>query len=425
MSRLGGNTAWAFAGSGVYAGCQWLVFVLLVKSLPLAAVGQFAYWIAVTGPVFVLANVRLRNLLATGIATPRGFPDYMAARLLTTGAAGCATLLFAAATADEATALLLVALIVGGKACEAISDICHGLFQRNLDMRRAAVGLIVNGLLSVALVASSLALWRSLTLAAGAYAAGSFLALMCWDLPRARVPASRSPVRQTLSAAGTLLRRALPLGLSATLGSLQVYVPRYVVSAYLGTSALAVFTALAYIPTLGNLAANAVAQAALPVLSRDLESSSRRHARRVLQLAALGAALGALSVMGVMVAGGPLLAVLYRPEYAARADVLFWLTTAAAISYGFVYLGTAATARGRFTAQFLIACGGLLVVAVSIVPLVARFGLAGAAYALVAGAATEACAYVCLTIHDLAAARQRSTVESPPAAPIPAGALGS
>ena len=30
------NASWAFAGNSVYAGCQWVVFVLLVKSLGLA-----------------------------------------------------------------------------------------------------------------------------------------------------------------------------------------------------------------------------------------------------------------------------------------------------------------------------------------------------------------------------------------------------
>jgi Polysaccharide biosynthesis protein. len=52
------NTAWAFAGNSVYAGCQWVVFVLLVKTLKVEEAGAFAYATAVTGPIFVLANVR-------------------------------------------------------------------------------------------------------------------------------------------------------------------------------------------------------------------------------------------------------------------------------------------------------------------------------------------------------------------------------
>ena len=81
------NISWAFAGNSVYAGCQWMVFVLLVRSLDLGRAGQFAYWIAVTGPIFVLANVRLRNLVVTADEPTFDFFDYLNARLLTTSVA--------------------------------------------------------------------------------------------------------------------------------------------------------------------------------------------------------------------------------------------------------------------------------------------------------------------------------------------------
>ena len=36
------NTAWAFAGNTVYAGCQWVVFVMLVRALAVEQAGAFA-----------------------------------------------------------------------------------------------------------------------------------------------------------------------------------------------------------------------------------------------------------------------------------------------------------------------------------------------------------------------------------------------
>ena len=95
------NTAWAFAGNSVYAGCQWVVFVLLVKTLKVEEAGAFAYATAVTGPIFVLANVRLRILLATGIESPGGFSDYLNARLLTTAAAVSMSLGIGAAVSPQ------------------------------------------------------------------------------------------------------------------------------------------------------------------------------------------------------------------------------------------------------------------------------------------------------------------------------------
>lgn len=398
------NTGWSFAGNAWYAGSQWVVFVLLVKSLGPADVGQFAYGLAVTGPIFVLANVRLRNLLATGVQTPNGFFDYFVTRLLTTGMAVGAVLLIGAVATATLDGFMVLALIAGAKACDALSDICHGLFQRELDMRSAAIGLMTNGTLSVVLVGSSLAASSSLTLAAAAYAAGSLAALVAWDLPRVgRRVFCRAGGRDaaTLPLVGDLVRRAMPLGLSAALGSAQANVPRYVIAAHLGPASLAVFTALAYIPTLGNLLVNAAAQASLPVLARDLHASPDRYRARLRRLVIAGAALGVASLTATALVGRPLLAWIYSAEYADQIPVLLALMAAAAISYSFVFLGTASTAQRRFGTQFLISAAGLAVVACAAGPLVARFGLVGAGCALIAGAAVEGCAYAAVAARDL------------------------
>jgi O-antigen/teichoic acid export membrane protein len=408
------NISWAFVGNTAYAASQWFVFVLLVRSLTLAEAGQFAYWTAVTGPIFVLCGVRLRNLVATDVESPGPFADYLRARLLTTGVAVVAALLFGWWLTGPPGSLAIVAMLVTGRTCEAVSDICHGLFQRERDMRSAAIGLMANGISSVTLVGLSLALWPSLAAATAAYAGGSLLTMVAWDLPRTRrctpVPECRraGPWR----AAWQLIRRALPLGLSSAVGSLQVMLPRYVVAAVLGHAALAVFTALSYITTLGNLVANAVAQAALPVLARDLRTSPVAYRRRLRALVIAGVGLGAFALLATTVFGRAIVSAVYGTGVPDRLDVLLWLMVTAAVTYAFVFLGTAATARRRFGAQLLISSAGFLTVALSIVPLVSRHDLVGAAYALCAGAVVEGCAYLVLTRHDF-----RSGVWLHPAGP--------
>ena len=408
------NTSWAFVGNAAYAGCQWLVFVLLVKSLGLAEVGLFAYWIAVTGPIFVLANVRLRNLLATGAQSPGGFSDYLAARLFTTFGALVVSLLIGALISPGAGSLTILAFIAGAKACDAISDICHGLFQKELDMRSAAIGLIANGVSSVALVGLSLVIRPSLAWATAAYATGSCAALLAWDVPRmtarAKTLLPSSTRRETCTAARCLIVKALPLGLSSAVGSMQVNLPRYVLASYLGPAALGVFAALSYVPTLGNLVVNAISQAALPLLSNDLRMSLARYRRRLFGLVAAGVALGAAGVLAAAVAGRPILAWLYGAEYASHGGVLCWLMTGAAVSYAFVFLGTATTARLRFGAQFLISLAGFSVVAGTVGPLTSRYGLTGAAWSLLAGAIVEGSGYVALTARDITVADSRRLV---------------
>lgn len=407
------NISWAFAGNAVYAGCQWIVFVLVVRSLDLSRAGQFAYWMAVTGPVFVLANVRLRNLVVTADDALFDFSDYLNARLLTTAVAIGVVVLIGTWLATDRHALAIVALVICSRACEAISEICHGLFQRELDMRTAGLGLMINGILSVALVGAGLWMWPSLPGAVGMYAAASLVALIGWDLPHMRniLRLRGASITRTggLPAAVNVIWRALPLGLSAAIGSLQINLPRYAIAVYLGPAALAVFSALAYIPTLGNLIANAVAQAALPVLARDLRVSRVAYATRLRTLVRSGVALGAVSVLTAALMGRAVVTLIYSAEIAGHLDVLVCLMIAAALSYSFLFLGTAVTARLRFATQCFISSAGLLTVASSVMPLVSHYGLRGAAYALCAGAVVEGSAYAAVTVQDLKAdARLRS-----------------
>lgn len=400
---MGANISWAFAGNSVYAACQWLVFVLIVRTLDLGRAGQFAYWMAVTGPVFVLANMRLRNLVATADDSLFDFSDYLNARLLTTAVATGLVVLIGTWLASDWHAVAIVALVAAGRACDAISEICHGLFQRELDMRTAGLGLMINGVLSAALVGAGLWIWPSLTGAAGMYAAASLVTLIGWDLPRMRrVSRIRSMSRNGgLPAAVKAIWTALPLGLSAAIGSLQINVPRYAIAAYLGPVALAVFSALAYIPTLSNLIANAIAQAALPVLARDLRISRMAYVTRLRTLVRSGVALGAVSVVTAAMIGRAVVTLIYGAGIARHLDVLIGLMIAAALSYSFLFLGSALTARLRFATQCLISSAGLLTVASSVIPLLSLFGLRGAAYALCAGAVVEGSAYVAVTAHDL------------------------
>jgi O-antigen/teichoic acid export membrane protein len=403
------NTAWAFAGNTAYAACQWVVFVLLVKVLGAREAGTFAYATAVTGPIFVLTNVRLRNLLATGVETAGGFADYLTARTLTTMVAVVAALLVGAMMSPGLGSLSIIALIALSRACDAFSDICHGMFQRELDMRSAAIGLSMNGIVSVALVAVALVATRSLVGVTAAYAGGSAVALAAWDLPRT-LQRRRSDawsrhdgrsLRSWMESAVRLVVTALPLGISSALGSVQANIPRYAIRFSLGAASLAEFAAISYIPMIGHLIVNATSQAALPMLASDARTSDRRYRTRLLLLVCGTAVCGAATLLAAFSYGGLVLRLIYGSEYAAHSQVLFWLAAATVVTFASVFLGTGTTARQRFRSQLVISIASLTLVLACTPPLVRAFGLVGAAWALFAGATVEFSAYVFLTVRDL------------------------
>jgi len=398
------NTSWAFVGNTVYAGCQWAVLVLLVNALSPVEVGTYAYALAVTAPIFVLAGFRLRHVLATAVASPGDFRDYLATRLLTTACALFASLAIGAFSTSSRETVIVIVLVALARSGDAVSDICHGLFQRDLDMRSAAAGLTINGVVSVLLVEAALVYWPSLPLAAVGYAAGSWIALVSWDLPRAarmlNGPGERSAKHQTWAAVRSLLVRALPLGLSSAVNSIQTNLPRYAIASLLGPAPLAVFAAISQIPLLGHLAVNAASQAALPQLAKDARLLRGSYRARLSGLVASSIGLGAIALLLTIAVGRRLLGGIYGPGYAEHASVLSWMMATAVITFASVFLGAGTVARGRFGAQLAVSTTSLTVVTASLGPLVLRFGLNGAACSLLLGSIVELGAYTVLTVRD-------------------------
>ena len=75
--------SWAVLGEVGYGACQWAMIVVLAKLGTVEMVGQLTLALAVTAPLFLLANLQLRALLASDGGPGGKFSQYFALRLLT------------------------------------------------------------------------------------------------------------------------------------------------------------------------------------------------------------------------------------------------------------------------------------------------------------------------------------------------------
>ena len=382
------NVAWAALGNVGYAACQWAILVVFAKLTSAEEVGRFALGLAITAPVMIAASLQLRVVQATDARGDYEFGAYLALRLVTTGLALLAIGAIIVAAGYPAATSWLVVLIAAAKAFEAVSDIVFGLLQHHQDLRRVALSLLTKGGLSVASVALVLwltgsASWATLAMA---LAWGSVLAL--YDLRAARPLAAIRPLFSPTTLA-RLAWVALPMGLVAGLQSLMTNVPRYAVEAHAGVRGLGHFAAIAYLVLAGNQPVMALWAAMAPRLAglfvTDRAGYRRLSRRAVLMAAGMGIAIvGAAALLGRV-----LLTIVYAPEYAAHADVLVWLCVVAALGYVASALCCSITAARRFSEQLGVAALALAVSWLASRLLVPRFGLVGAAWALLAATATQ------------------------------------
>ena len=388
------NVAWALVGNLGYSACQWAVLACIAKLGTAADVGLFALGLALTAPVITLTNLNLRLLQATDAREDYPFSVYFSVKLLGTALGLGAIAAMALGLGYRGATLSLILAVALAKSFEAVSELVFGLLQRAEDMRRIAVSMLAKGTVSVLAVGFVLKLTGSLVLATLAMAVCWGCVLAAYDLPAAvRLTSIRPSL--VLRALGGLTWVALPLGCVAGLGSLTFNVPRYAIEASIDPPALGHFTALAYLFVAGNQPLLALGMAVSPRLARHFVTDPRAFRRLTLHTTLIAGGLGLVAVAISALCGRALLTVAYAPEYAEYAPVLVWLAVATGIAFLATALSYAVTAARRLPEQLPIALLSLAVCTLASCLLVPRYGLLGAAWAVLA---TEATRLTCLAV---------------------------
>lgn len=400
LRTLRSNVLWALAGNGVYAACQWGMLLALAKLSTPELVGRFALALAITAPVFMFANLQLRTVQATDAAEDFPFRAYLDLRVITTL---LAMVVVCALAISRERAEFWVLLGVGlAKAVESVSDIYYGRFQHQERLERLGRSQIAKGLVSVIVFGLVIRETGNLAFASFALAGAWAVVLIAYDVRpipfvsarTAPEPVRRSPSRHQLP---QLIRLSLPLGIVMVLISLNTNIPRYLLERYAGERDLGVFAAMAYLMVAGSTVVTALAQAVSPRLARLFAHGDRRAYRDlVLKLVGFSVVGGVAAMVIAGVFGGRLLTVLYTEEYAGQASVLVWITLAQTLLTVGSFLGVGITSARRFAIQAPLFLAVVATTTVASVVLIPRYGLEGAAYAVVISAVVQVAGSVVL-----------------------------
>jgi O-antigen/teichoic acid export membrane protein len=382
------NVAWTLTGNLAYAGCQWLMLVMLTKLTNATMVGQFGLGLAITAPVFQFSNLNLRAVQVTDARHEYRFDQYLGVRLISTAIGFLGVAAFAFVGGHSLRTSLVVLLVGVAKSVECLSDVFQGLFQRHEQMDRASKSMMYKALASVAAIAVALAVFHDVLISTAALAGAWLCVFLAYDVTRAKCVLAKWAGRIRPSFSLHVFRRlvvlALPLGFVMMLLSLNANLPRYFLEMHSGERQLGIFSALVYCMVAGNTVVTAMGQSASPRLANYYAAGEMRLFRRLLlRLLLLAGGIGAAGVIAAVTAGRPLLTFLYRPEYAAHTDTFISLMVAGAVANISAILGVAMTAMRSFKPQAWIhaACTLLGVAACTI--LVPRMGLLGAAFVVV------------------------------------------
>ena len=397
---LRADFSWMFVGNAIYAGGQFVTLMLLAKLVRPELVGQYALGLAVVYPMILLTNLQLRAVLTSGARQEIHFGHYLSLRLLTTSLA--LLIIFAItrilAYSWELTAVILMVGLAYG--IEAISDVYYARLQWCDRMAEISKSMIARALLSVLGLAIAAYFSGNLLRGVAGIALARAIVLFGYDI-RKRThglsgqsePFTRNEALMPhfdLKIQRDLLWLSFPLGIVVLLSSLNSYIPSYFIKNALGERDLGIFTAIGFMVSVGNMAVVSLGQSAFTRLARSYVAGNLVAFQSLLgKLLIFGASVGVCGMIISKLAGRQILTILFRPEYAERADLLPWIMAAGGVVYMAQFLGFGLTAAGYYNSQVVLNILANLGLFVACYWLVVRQGLLGVIIAMLVAAIVQ------------------------------------
>ncbi len=380
---------WVLFGTVCYAGSQAATLAVLAKLGSAEIVGDYALALAVAAPVTALGRLGMRPLLATERGGGLSFQDYLAVQLLTIPV--CMLLLALVAIVGPFGAEVAWTILTLGcaKLVESTSTVFFGLLDRHERQRRIAQLMVLKGAGGVGAVALAFWLTRSTAIAGGALAGWWLLTLALGDAPIASrlCQADGSGARLCRWPGWTKIRRlsglCLSVGFTGAIRDLNLDLPSYFVRAMLGPTSMGYYAGVAAVNKMSRVVFRSFNQAASPRLAQYYHTHPEAFVRLTAKMLLMCAMLGAVAVVIAIAFGGPILALLYRPEYAAYKTTLVLLSIEVSFGLGSLSLRQSMIAARYLKSQIPQVLFTMLVLSGACALLVPSFGLNGVAIACV------------------------------------------
>ena len=335
--------------------CQFLTLFVVAKLGTVAQVGHYGLALSVVSPVFMLAALRMRTILATDSGHRFPFVHFLQLRLVAMLFALVVVIAMTRMGAWHPLAWLFLCVAIG-KAIESVSEILQGLQQKYERVDLLSLSLVASGVAGLLCFALGFYATRDLIVATAAVIAARLLVLFAYDLPAtlplwqqdlvrvavARAsPAAADSTGQTLllrAAAswdplGRLFWQALPLGTTSLLVSLNSGMPKYQLSWFATDADVGIFVMLSSVMAAGTMAFRAVEQPVTPRLARYFAAGNFHAFWRLLRSLMWASAVTGAIAAGIAYLAGAWLLNLIRPEYAPHVLSLALLVLATTASY--------------------------------------------------------------------------------------------
>ena len=376
-------------GYGAYSACNLLMGILIGR-MGHSELGIYGTAVSLCNPFMVLAALNLRSLYVSQVFRDFKVENYLATRLVNFLIALVTVFFWAQYKLHGNTNLAWFTIIfMLGNVFDQTADMYFGIYQVRNRVDFLALSQTLRGILSILLFYLFVRLsHNSLYWGIAGSSLASFLMLVGFDFPVAswvetQVRGQFIWPRIVKCDYLTIVKSAFPLTLSVFMDAFALAYPIVMVAQVLGAAANSSITAYTYLISLGQIFITGVTMAIAPRLGESFNKNNEKEFKRVVNWGGLMAAvIGGGILLLTYVAGPILIHSVFRKTITVDEGLFLWIVCGGALRFGTSILGTAITSAKWVKGQFFWSLPRLLLALLITGPLVHRFGLYGAAWAM-------------------------------------------
>jgi len=379
--------SWTLIGNLIYAATQFLTLSMIAKLGGPTEVGIFTFTLAITSPIYLFFNVKLRSVILTDQSNENNLDDYFQLRNLTNLFALILIIVVSILLKLELYIFTSVILLGIAKMFEMRMDVNYGVYQKKDRFDLVGKSTILRGLINFLLAFIFYYLTKNIISIMLAFIITNLLIYILFDMKNMnKITFNITQTKPSIHRLVKLFLLALPLGVSTVIGSLNANIPRYIVENKLGLYELGIFSGMTYLLVVGNTFLSSISPIVTPKLAKlGQEKDYNSFIKLLLKLIGIGSAISMIMIFVFGVFGKEIITLIYTEDYAEYHNVLMIIISGIVFLYTSVFLGTAITALRKFKVQPRIHLVSLIAITLTALLLIENYGLVGMAWSLFVG----------------------------------------
>lgn len=365
----------------IFALSQWVIIAGLNYTGNTAVVGQYAFAIAIAGLFLTFGQLGFRQYLLSSIITLQEIQYILSMRLIFSILTFLILIIFCYFFLSPNYFTLI--LVLGAmKVIENLSDICHGYFQRDFQIKKIVLSRVFRSITSPLffliifyytenIVAASFGLFISL-----------FITFYFFD--KKVISQQGGIFLQIIPMIDlkTITRKAFPMGVATVLVIMVANIPLFVLKESKSDTEVGMYASIFYFVTAGSLVLQSVMQVISPILTKHITCHSIIALKSLIKKSYIMAfGFGFFGILLAVYLGGYVLTFLYGHAFENLQDLII---IAAFINCALAFQavgGVTLTSFGVFNYQMYCLFISIPICYFSSVFLVSKMGIDGALYA--------------------------------------------